>query len=411
MNTRRLPALVCALFIVLFASSASASNATSRPLGCEGWQNIYTPTPNGNGILTAVAAIPGTNHLWSVGFTNPAGYQQTLIERWDGTAWSVVPSPNRPQGNNYLQGVAATAPNDAWAVGRAEPSGGGTNTFILHWDGTSWSPVPSPNIAIYQQLSGVAVESPKSVWAVGYYYSSGHGQQTLIEHWNGTSWSIVPSPNVGTRENKLEAITTIPSVASSPSASRVWAAGYYYRDDGLPSTLVQRWDGTRWNVVPSLDAGPRENYLTSIAASSTHDIWAVGLYNTAAGAYLTLAEHWNGQNWQVVQSPSPSSSYSELSGVAVVGSNHVWAVGSYYNNYSVRLTLTEEWDGTSWQVVPSPSPGGYTLGSTSVLSGLTVAPGGGLHAVGIYQVGYTSPQTFAASNCVQAGPGPDRAKP
>ncbi len=409
MNARRLSALACALFIILFAGSPAASaDATSRPLGCAGWQDVYTPTPNGNGVLAAVAAIPNTNQMWSVGSTNPSGYEQTLVERWDGASWTVVPSPNRPQGNNYLYGVAAAAPNDAWAVGSANPSGGGTNTLILHWDGAAWSLVPSPNVAVYQQLRAVTVESQKSVWAVGYYYSSGHGQQTLIEHWNGTIWSVVPSPNVGTSENKLEAVTAVPSVGSSPAASPVWAVGYYYRNDGSPSTLVQRWDGSSWSVVPSPDGGPRENYLTAITAGSAQDLWAVGVYNTTAGAYLTLVEHWNGQSWQVVPSPSPSPSYSELSGIAIGGNNHVWAVGSYYNAAAVRLTLTEEWDGMSWQIAPSPSPGGYTLGSTSVMTALTMVHGGELHAVGAYHAGYGPFQTFAASNCLQ---GPDQVKP
>src|SRR5438045_3759365 len=121
MNARRLPAIAGALLITLLAcspaASTTASTAPGHPLGCGGWQEVYTPTPNGNGDLIAVAAIPSTRQLWSVGSTDPAGYDQTLIERWDGTTWTIVPSPNRPQGNNYLQGVAAAAPDDAWAVG------------------------------------------------------------------------------------------------------------------------------------------------------------------------------------------------------------------------------------------------------------------------------------------------------
>ena len=32
---------------------------------------------------------------------------RTLTEHWDGTAWTIVSSPNLGSGNNYLQGVVA----------------------------------------------------------------------------------------------------------------------------------------------------------------------------------------------------------------------------------------------------------------------------------------------------------------
>jgi hypothetical protein len=410
MNSRRhLPAFTGALLITLLAGSPLDGISLAAPLGCPGWQVVYTPTPNGNAVLTGIAAVPGTDQLWSVGYTDPAGYDQTLIERWDGASWDIVPSPNRPQGNNYLLGVAAVAPDDVWAVGRSDVPLGGTNTLVLHWDGTTWSLVGSPNVMLYNQLVAVTVESAQSIWAVGYYYSPQRGQQTLIEHWDGTAWSLVPSPNVGVHDNLLEGVTAVTTIGGSLAQMPVWAVGYYYRDDGLPSTLFERWDGKSWSVIPSPDGGPRENYLTSIAAGGPQDIWAVGVYNTAAGAYLTLTEHWNGQNWQVVPSPNLSPSYSGLTAVAVVGSDQVWAVGSYYNELSIQLTLTEEWDGTSWQIVPSPSPGGYERGSASVLTALALAPfevpGGGLRAVGAFHPGYTAFQAFAEFYCMPARTG------
>src|SRR5436309_3023426 len=62
--------------------------------------------------------------------------------------WNVVPSPNISR-QNYLTGVAAVAPNDIWAVGYSSlsPYGGTERTLIEHWDGTSWSIVPSPSPA------------------------------------------------------------------------------------------------------------------------------------------------------------------------------------------------------------------------------------------------------------------------
>jgi hypothetical protein len=93
--------------------------------------------------------------------------------------------------------------------------------------GPGWSIVTSANTSATQTnyLNGVTCVSASDCWAVGYYNNGSGGSgvgQTLIEHWNGTSWSILPSPNVGignvgTASNFLEAVTCT-------SAANCWAA-------------------------------------------------------------------------------------------------------------------------------------------------------------------------------------------
>jgi hypothetical protein len=302
-------------------------------------------------------------------------------------AWSVVPSPD-PAGGSELNGVASVSASDAWAVGDSSSgtltvhwngkawkavnspnATGGNNTLTAasavsstdvwavgsaggtlteHWNGRQWKVVPSPTPGT---LLGVAAVSATDVWAVGSVAASGSGpSQTLIEHWNGTSWSVVPSPNAGTQDNQLNAVTAV-------TATDVWAVGKFAAtSNGVPQTLIEHWDGTSWSVVPSPDASTSFNSLTAAAAVSASDVWAVGKFATAAGGWQTLIEHWNGTSWSVVASPSPGGD-DGLTGAAVVSAGDIWAVGS-----TGTQTLTEHWDGTSWSVVPSPSPG--TLGST-----------------------------------------------
>jgi hypothetical protein len=92
----------------------------------------------------------------------------------------------------------ALASNNVWAVGAASPrTPGGEVTVIEHWDGTSWTLVTSPNVApsvTSNFLTGIAAISATNMWAVG-YYSDSTGTHTLTEHWDGTSWSIIPSPD------------------------------------------------------------------------------------------------------------------------------------------------------------------------------------------------------------------------
>ena len=112
---------------------------------------------------------------------------ETLAEHFNGTGWSVVPTPSL---NASFTGVAGAAENDVWAIG-SQASRKTENPLIEHWNGTNWSVVPSPNPApqINNSLFSVAAVSANDVWAVGLAFGP------FTEHWDGTSWSIVSTPS------------------------------------------------------------------------------------------------------------------------------------------------------------------------------------------------------------------------
>jgi hypothetical protein len=81
--------------------------------------------------------------------------------------------PNSVYQSNRLEGITAISPTDIWAFGSYLLANGSGNqkTLLLHWDGTAWSIAPSPNPTKGGFLSdllfaGVAV-SPSDVWIVG----------------------------------------------------------------------------------------------------------------------------------------------------------------------------------------------------------------------------------------------------
>lgn len=88
------------------------------------------------------------------------------------------------------------------------------------------------------------------------------------------------------------------------------------------------------------------------------DVWAVG--GTDSG---TLIEHWNGKQWSIVSSPSPTGN-DYLLGVVVLASNNVWAVGDRSSN---DQALIIHWDGTSWSEVPASFRRG-TISSLGAIS-------------------------------------------
>jgi hypothetical protein len=100
-------------------------------------------------------------------------HQLTLVEHWDGTQWSVIPSPNGSTGSgvqNILTGVSGFATNDLYAVGFVNDAStsGEPRTLVEHFDGTQWSIIPSPGPGVAQHLNGVfARRGSRQVWAAG----------------------------------------------------------------------------------------------------------------------------------------------------------------------------------------------------------------------------------------------------
>jgi hypothetical protein len=195
-----------------------------------GW--TFTSSLSGDAFLRGASA-DATNDVWAVGFNGPENDDsRTLAMHFDGSTWTAAKTPSVGNGANQLNGVLALAPNDVWAVGFstpvAPPSQAATLTLIEHFDGTSWSVVPSPNMgpnSIYQsnRLFGLTANSPTDIWAFGSYFaSSGSGHQmTLLLHWDGASWKLTPSPNP-TRGGFLSDLLFAGVV---PSPGNVWIVG------------------------------------------------------------------------------------------------------------------------------------------------------------------------------------------
>ena len=199
-----------------------------------------SPSPGFNSVLYGVAAISASN-IWAVGYAQNA----TLILHWDGTAWTRVPSPNPGSEGSTLFGVAATSASNAWAVGTTHNGVNGDKTVILHWDGTAWKTVPSPNgPLLINGLSGVAATSASDAWAVG--GNGGNGESnTLILHWNGTTWKTVPSPSPGN--------DTLINGVTATSATNAWAVGTFNLSGDV---WILHWNGTAWKAVPTAPTPP-----------------------------------------------------------------------------------------------------------------------------------------------------------
>lgn len=361
-----------AVAVVLLLTAVAVGILAGGPAG-PGAAGLAAPAVS-VGALLAVAVTPEQT-AWAVGWTGHyPGHVVTLTEHWDGTTWTRVPSPSL-MGQSNLYGVAAISDSDAWAVGSTIRSKY-RYSLIEHWNGTAWTRVPSP--APTASLNAVAATSAGNAWAVGDTESAGGGLKTVIEHWDGTAWRLVPSPSPGGIDDELNAIAAI-------SASDVWVVGGYHRNAAdYGSTLIEHWNGQSWRRVPS--PSPRTGFaLYGVAANSAGNAWAVG-YNSSGNQGVpgyTLIEHWNGRVWR--QSPNPTAASGILDSVTVVPSGDAWAVGGTEIVNSPNgegVTMVAHGGGAVWTMVPSPSPGGEAGGG--VLSGVAETATGSAWAVGSY---------------------------
>jgi len=214
-----------------------------------------------------------------------ASESMPLVSGAQSNDWSIVSSPNTSATqHNALRGVTCVSTSECWAVGYYL-SDNAAQTLIERWDGTSWSIVSSPNTSTTEAnvLLGVTCVSASECWAVGYYYGLDDLiSQTLIERWDGTSWAIVSSPNTNTQSNLLLGVTC-------GSASDCWAVVYDAFTGGVLQTLIERWDGTSWAIVTSPNTSTTQsNFLYGVTCGSASDCWAVGYYYNASSVAQTL---------------------------------------------------------------------------------------------------------------------------
>ncbi|MFD0689588.1 hypothetical protein [Actinomadura fibrosa] len=209
------------------------------------WSRVAVPEEGApfSSRLAAVSARSATD-VWAVGtHSNDAPQPDSLYAlHYDGSAWSVVPMAQTGSQTNsdspVATGAVAVAANDVWAVGYR--SGFGTPvTLTEHWDGSRWTIVPSPydhlppsaNSIASGSLAAVTARSSHEVWAGGSSFTFTDGDPAGVYHallirWDGTRWTEEPAPTTGTY-NAVQGIST------TLGGGVVWAT-----NAGTPNLLV-----------------------------------------------------------------------------------------------------------------------------------------------------------------------------
>jgi hypothetical protein len=302
-------------------ATANVDATLSTAAHFDGTRWTWTPTVNFGPNFTTlfgVAAVPG--RAWAVGDALDSSYQaHSVIEAWDGTAWKPARTPRLDTERDLLFSAAAVSADDVWAVGgRQSEHDDRFSTLIEHWDGTHWSVVPSPGPgSAGGTLYGVAASGPHDVWAVGQRDDAG-SDLPLVEHWDGKRWSVVDVPAAGATGALLQGVTV--------ADGQVWAVGQ--TDDSVHQArpLIEHLSGGVWHAQIASTLGAGFSDVTGVAVSGG-TVWLAGSYfDDAGGNELTLVARNDGAGWRQVAAPNPGTGDKVLGGMAAAG-GEVWTAG------------------------------------------------------------------------------------
>lgn len=199
------------------------------------WTEVAAPVsgPGASGAVVRGISAVSTNEVWFVGdWPDPTTFcEPGLALRWNGSSLELHTTPCIGVGCGTVGGVGleevhAIASDDVWAVGGGGDGDSSTCDYVVHWDGTQWSHVPTPEPASFgQRLYGVHASGPSDVWAVGQYLD-GLGYHAFAIQYDGVTWTLHEPPG-----GSLDVHSWAPD--------DVYAAG----------ANIYHWDGASWSFV------------------------------------------------------------------------------------------------------------------------------------------------------------------
>jgi RHS repeat-associated protein len=388
------------LYCMRVGSSLNGSTATSRAKSWNGtaWTATTTPSPSGAKAseLTSVACTSTTACRAVGSYVDSGGVTKTLSLSWNGTAWSVTTAPNPAEAtSSRLDGIACLSSTDCRAVGSYVISGV-TKTLAMSWNGTAWSIVTTPNpaSATSSRLLGVACTSASVCRAVGSYTESGT-VKTLAMSWNGTAWSIVTTPNPsGAKESVLFDV-------SCTSSTFCLSVGYSVNSESKKQALVENF-GSLWNIV-AVSPTFVPTYPTSeftgvgcVAYEATVECHIVGRYIEGSGSsevensfVVNRKEFFASEFWENnTATKAPAATQSALSNVSCPTKARCIAVGRAKYKTQLWEDVANVWaenTGTTWSVSDPPS-------AILALNGVACPSSSSCIGVGTRVVGSTAEQ-------------------
>jgi len=335
----------------------------------DGWKIQETEPPSETFVWLRDVSCAASSECVAVGYNGDAG--GATSQRWDGTEWKTL--PNLSAEGVFLMHVSCTSASFCLAISNG--------TAAQRWDGEGWESVPlsKPAEAEGFAANDISCTSQSACVVVGAYKTSGKWR-ALSEGWDGGEWSLLTTP-VGETEANDE-LNSVSCTAADSCTAIGHKNGASVPSDGSPWAL--RWDGSEWSALPQPN-GPVNGPDFVISCTSASACMAVG---------STKAEHWDGSEWSDLTTlPAPAGESLSLQAVSCADQDACIAVGSY-TYAGETLTLAEKWDGNEWepQRPPNPEDAGVT---TMHLNAVSCTSPALCTATGLFYEGPTKINSFA----------------
>jgi hypothetical protein len=352
---------VAAAFTVLLASAPAASAAQ--------WA---VQSNSGSGDLTGVACTSRTACTAVGNAPTASGFStRVVVERWNGARWSSQSTPTLAGSHGAsLLAVSCVSGTDCVAVGVSYERPGGLDSVTLaeRWNGSRWSITPTPPAPHLHDgtLDAVSCSSPSACSATAMYLTRGGNSTSVAERWNGHRWSLqaLATP-VNARGRRGSEVLSGISCASQAVCT---AVGTAFFSGALASiTLAERWNGHHWSVQRTANpSGSLGSALIGVDCTAPSTCYAVGnttVPSTSPSSPPTqepLAEHWNGDRWSMQATVWPSIQLgSELNSISCTSASACVAAGA---GPSGLATVAESWNGHRWSLAHTPSLSGSSNG-------------------------------------------------
>ena len=192
-----------------------------------------------------------------------------------------------------------------------------------------WCIDPFPSTRPYVPATSVACTTAGDCYAT----------RGTLDEWHAGAWTDISTPaNAGLGAVACAGSAICVTVGATPSSPTPFIAASVA--GGAWATMAQ-----------PVSSGE----LTSVNCAAATACVAVGQYQLPSGYAMPLAETWNGRGWTSEDPPAPGSAWSAtLRSVSCPSPSLCIAVGTAEIGTG-GVPLTEEWDGTAWSIIASPT--------------------------------------------------------
>ncbi len=325
------------LGVLLAATAASAAMVGSF---------VSVPLPSGRASLTALSC-PSNAMCYAVGERARGHASVSMVERWNGHAWSRVSAP-AASGATPLA-ISCSSTTSCMAVG-VRGGSRGSRPFAESWNGRSWRVVNTPSLPSFDNsLSGVSCVSSSFCVAVGSTQTQTASQAALVERWNGGRWSaerVAASPKGFLRS------------VSCASEGDCWAVGMTALSLRSQAPLIVHVGANGSTVAGSPVS---KGILGSVSCTSPQACWAVG--NERSPFFIGL----QGGSWHTLPA---TNRFGEMLGISCATSLGCVAVGNGLGAFGgshmgQMVPWAARWDGTTWTALGTPQENGATFSSVA----------------------------------------------